>query len=334
MKLPWPLSSIEKFCRFLENIPNFLLSGAGGLVLASSLLAGAMIDRKDLAVAVAIAGTFMGTVLLSFFFPKLLYSMKEEELRQAALAKGKLIEEQRKKSEDERRLAAAMQEVARLEKMRINLDSFRSVLKLGLLEIDMHITDFDRKQLGKAVRYKLDPRKDFNAVYIGVFTLPIHATLGIDLAKVRLKNDGDGRIVVSNITPSHVIDTLEAADWKLREVRSEFIKPENVGDKVVDKVVEVTSDPADARCMELSNEHEMQVRKRLKEGQDFKPYENAIIKGAEQTLRAFLTPLEKEIVFSKALSSEGDQILDFLEKYNKSLQAAIESKRNQVDSGA
>jgi len=66
------LSLIDKFCRFLETIPNLLLSGAGGLVLALSLVAGAMIERKDLAVAVAIAGTFIGTVLLSFFLPKLI----------------------------------------------------------------------------------------------------------------------------------------------------------------------------------------------------------------------------------------------------------------------
>jgi hypothetical protein len=331
MKLPWPFSLIEKFCRLLEGIPNLLLSGTGGLVLALSLVAGAMIERKDLAVAVAITGTFIGTALLSFFLPKLIYTIKEGELRQAALAKETLIEEQRKRNEGERREAAAKQEIARLEKMRINLDSFRSVLRLGLLEIDMHVTDFYREQLGRTERYKLDPRKNYNTVYMGVFTLPIRATLGIDLAKVRLKFDDKGRIVVSNITPSHVIDTLAGVDWKSREVRNEFIKTENVGNQVVDTIVEVTSDHADPRCMGLSNAHEMQVRKRLKEGQDFKPYETAIIKGAEQTLRAFLTPLEKEIVFSKELRSDGEQILDFLEKHNKCLQITIDDKRKQVD---
>ncbi len=319
MKLPWPFSLIEKFCRFLKNIPNFLLSSAGGLVLALSLVAGAIVERKDIAVAVAIAGTFIGTALLSFFLPKLLYTMKEEELRQAALANTILIEAQRKNQE----LANAQMKIAHLEGMRINLDQFRSVFNLGLLEIDMHITDFYKKSLGKTVRARLDPRKDYEDFYVGVLKIPIKAHLGVDLTKVRLRENDEGKIIISNIIPSHIIDTKDGEVWPLDEVRSEYMKS--------DKVVEIESDPADPRRIVEAREHAKQVRGRLKEGNDLKPYEPAIIKAAQHALRALLIPLNKEIEFSDEPRLDGDQILAFLEKHNSRLQRKIEERRKQIN---
>jgi len=315
--MPWPLSLIDKFCRFLETIPNLLLSGAGGLVLALSLVAGAMIERKDLAVAVAIAGTFIGTVLLSFFLPKLIYTMKTKEVKEML----SLIEAAQKSQEITRQLAEATREIARLEGMCINLDSFRSVLNLGLLEIEMHITDFCRKSLGKTTRWF---GKDYEDFYVGVLKIPIKAHLGVDLTKVRLKEDSEGKIIISKIITSHIIDTLDGDVWHLDEVRSEYMKS--------DKVVEIYSDPADPRRIEQTREHARQVHGRLNEGQDFKPFEPAIIKAAEHALRALLMPLNKEIVFSSDSGLGGDQILDFLEKYNKSLQVTIEEQRKKIGS--
>src|SRR6266704_2079091 len=178
MTWPWPLNLIERFARFLSNIPNALLTGAGGVALATTLLAAAFVERKDVAVAVAIAGTFIGTALLSFFLPKLLYTMREEEMKQAATqasAAEKLAEEERRTMQAEQRLADAKRELERLESMRINLDSFRSVQKLGLIEIDMHITHFDRKKL--VFKEGNIFKSDQEHTYAGVIELPIHAQL-------------------------------------------------------------------------------------------------------------------------------------------------------------
>lgn len=327
MKLPWPfnwlfswpISLIERFRRFLENTSYSLLCGAGGLVLALSLVASAMVERKDVAVAVAIAGTFIGTAVLSFFLPKFFLKMKKEELEQAALANTMLIEAQRKNQE----LANAQIKIAHLEGMRINLDQFRSVFNLGLLEIEMHITDFCRKSLGKTEKPWYVPGKDYEDFYVGVLKIPIKAHLGVDLTKVRLKESIAGKIIISNIVPSHIINTGDGEVWPLDEVRSEYMKG--------DKVVEIESNPADPRRLIEAREHAKQVRGRLKEGNDLKPYEPAIIKAAQHALRALLIPLNKEIEFSDDSGLDGDPILTFLEKHNSRLQRTIEERRKQIN---
>jgi hypothetical protein len=329
-----PLAPIERFFRYLTNIPNALFSVLGGLFLVGGLVGAAAITSKDLAVAVAVAGTFIGTTLLSMFVPKALYTVKQRELQKAAedsKAKQKLIDEQRKHVETARRLADAEREITRLEGMRINLDAFRSVMKLGLLEVDMSVTDVVKHRLGTADPTML--RKERHEVYVGALKIPIRAQLGINMGEVRLREDASGRLIVSNIVPSHVIDTCAGAEWQLDEVRTEYIKD--------GRVVEIHGHANDPRNKEQSRIHENQIRDRLKRGEDFKCFEVGVIKAAEQALRTFLTPLGKEIVFSVAPSTDGVDIIRFLNNHNEVIQRRIEQERNalkdgqrQIDSGS
>lgn len=315
-----PLAPIERFFRYLTNIPNALFSAVGGLFLVGGLVGAAAIAAKDLAIAVAVAGTFIGTTLLSLFVPKALYTVKERELRKAAedsKAKQKLIDEQRKHVETARRLGDAEKEITRLEGMRINLDAFRSVMKLGLLEVDMSVTDVVKQRLSTNEETLL--RKERHEVYVGALKIPIRAQLGINMGEVRLREDASGRLVVSNIVPSHVIDTCAGTEWQLDEVRTEYVRD--------GRVVEVQGQCHDARTKEQTRMHENQVRERLKRGEDFKCFEAGVIKAAEQALRIFLTPLGKEIVFSTAASSEGVDIIRFLNTHNETIQNRIERER-------
>lgn len=318
-----PLAPIERFFRFLTNIPNALFSAVGGLFLIAGLVGAAAITAKDLAVAVAVAGTFIGTTLLSLFVPKVLYSIKEKELQKAAAdanEKQKLIEEQKKSAETARRLVDAEKEITRLEKMRINLDAFRSVMKLGLLEVDMSITDVVKQRLAASDETLL--RKERHDVYVGAMKIPIRAQLGINMGEVRLREDVDGRLVVSNIVPSHVIDTCAGTEWQIDEVRTEYVKD--------GRVVEIQGQCNDLRTKQQARMHENQVRERLKRGEDFKCFEAGVIKAAEQALRIFLTPLGKEIVFSTNTDSEGQDIIRFLNTHNETIQNRIEQERKRI----
>jgi hypothetical protein len=92
-------------------------------------------------------------------------------------------------------------------------------------------------------------------------------------------------------------------------------------------VIEVQGQCQDARTKEQTRMHENQVRERLKRGEDFKCFEAGVIKAAEQALRIFLTPLGKEIVFSTAASTEGVDIIRFLNTHNETIQNRIERER-------
>jgi hypothetical protein len=321
-----PLAPIERFLRFLTNIPNVLFSLAGALFVASGIVLAALIASKEAAVAVAVSGTFIGTALMSLFVPKAIYTMKQKEIERAAKdsqSKELLYEEQRKHLETARQLADEEREISRLESMRINLDAFRSVMKLGLLDLDMQITDF-RKQ-----RLKTDEEswfaKEKNLVYVGAVRIPIKAQLGIDLAELRLWQDGN-TLLVSNIVPSHVIDTCGGAQWELDEVRVESLKD--------GRVVQVESNPSDPRAKDEARKHEAQVRGRLKEGQEFKQFESCLAKVVEQALSLFLAPIGKEITFAPAGSTSGEPIQEFLRKHKEELRNKIEERRASLKSSS
>jgi len=198
--------------------------------------------------------------------------------------------------------------------MRINVDAFQPIVKLGLMEVETSLKDFRRQELGDETE-ETWCRKGYRDVYVGVIQMPLKAQLGIDLQKVGVWPSQGNHLMVGGITMTTTVDTAQGAEWKLNEVRREFIK-----DK---KFVAFEGDSFDSRIMQLSREHEQQLRTRLKEGQDFRVFETGLIRAAEQVLRLMLAPLGKNVSFSGDAVPESQELLAFLGDHNKRLTAKI-----------
>ena len=76
---------VEKVGRLLANIPNTVFALLGLALLAGTAIAAAMVEEKNLAVAVATSGSIVGTALLSLYLPKLIYAAKEQEVAESVV---------------------------------------------------------------------------------------------------------------------------------------------------------------------------------------------------------------------------------------------------------
>jgi hypothetical protein len=318
---------VEKVGRFLENIPNMVFTLLGSALLVGTVLCAAMVTEKNLAVAVATSGSIAGTALLSLYLPKLIYAAKERELKDqlsSSEARERLRETQSLREKAEKRCLEAEREIARLESMRINVEAFQPIIKLGLMEVETSVKDYQYQVLGDETP-ETWYRKGYRDVYMGVVEIPLKAQLGIDLQKVRVWTGQDNRLMVAGITMTTTTDTAEGAEWKLYEVRREFIKDE--------KCVSFEGEAHDTRTTQHSQEQEQQVRNRLKQGQDFKHFEVGLIRAAQQVLRVMLAPLGKEISFPSSAVPESQELFPFLADHNKRLTDKISDldKERNID---
>jgi hypothetical protein len=134
--------------RFISRISAQLLVGAGLVTFAATISVCALLPDKNIAVAVAVTGTFIATSFLMLGIPRVISAGIEQDVRRevTASAEKRLRDEREAKCEAaERRVANAQREIARLESMRINIEALKPIQNLGLLEVETSITDFQRR---------------------------------------------------------------------------------------------------------------------------------------------------------------------------------------------
>lgn len=303
--------------RMIGKLRNQLLVGTGLLILALVLPLTATVPGKDLAVALTFAGTCIGTALVSLFLPKILLATAEENAQRdftRSESKQRVAQAEREAALAGQKVLDANREINRLSSMRIDVAAVQPMLKLGLLEVETTVTDFQQRPVGEA-REEVWWRNGYRNTYVGVVRIPVKAHLGIDLQKVRLREVEPGRLVIGGITMVTVTDTAEGATWLLDEVRTEYLKDR--------QVVKFKGDCDDALAKTYSRAQELEVRARLNHGQDFRVFESGLIRTAEQLLRVLLAPLHKELIFGKDPGPESQDLISYLATHNRRIEAAI-----------
>lgn len=294
------------------------------LILIGTLAAAALIPGKQLAVAVAVAGTFLGTALLSVHLPRLFRASVLRE-QQIGLSKAQLEQRLTETADladrSERRALVAEREIARLETMRIDVAALNPILNLGLLEVETRLTDFQRRIVGDE-REEAWWRNGYRQTYLGVLQLPIKAQLGIDLSRVRVSERSDGSLVVSGITMTAATDTTSGPEWLLDEIRTEYLKEQ--------QVVKFKGDAEDPRAKAYSRDQEAQLRRRLQEGQDFKVFESGLVRSAERFLRVLLGPTGRPVHFEAEPLEQSRELTAYLVEYNQRLDRQVADLKTEV----
>ena len=313
--------------QFVASISRQLLIGLGLVFLLGTLGLAEWVADKEMAIAVAIGGTFLGTLLITLNLPRLIRTelrpVVEQELA-TSQSERRLKQSERERQETENKWLEAAREIARLEAMRINVEMFRPVLKLGLLEVETNVTDFQHRIVTREERQGW-LRNGYRDAYAGVVQIPVKAHLGVDLQKVRVHDSGQ-QLIVTGFVMTTVTDTAEGAKWLLDEVRTEYMKGS--------QVVKFKGDTHDQRSKAFSREHELQVRARLKEGLDFQVFESGLVRTAQQVLRVLLAPLGKEVRFETTPPGEGRELLTYLAEYNAEIArrvADLKTEMNEAD---
>lgn len=313
----------------------------GVVVVAASIAYASSLPAKMLSVITAAIGSILGTAIVCLALPRLTQAGVDQRLRDLKLtlqreaqleasieklhdAAEHLLEETRTVGREKNELALRIQ---RLETMRVNTDSVRAILRLALLEIDAVIKDFYYQELSKYPPGDLQ-RGELHE-YVGVVETSFKAALGVDLRKVRLREDDENRIVISGLSSEFQGLSDLSEDWKLFEVRVK-----RWGGLFLPDTYEIL--PNDERVADLTIEQRSSLQKRINSGIDFVNLDAAIKRIAREVLATLLSPLQRELVFVEEDAQPGVQLIEFLEIHNRQLDLLkndLETQRGRLLEG-
>jgi hypothetical protein len=324
--------------RLAKEVSLMVVMLGGVVVIAASIAYASSLPDQMPSIAIAAIGSILGTAIVCLMFLKLTQAGVDQRVqvlkttlqREARLEAS--IEKVREAAEQllertrsvERERNELERKIQRLENMRVNIDSARAILRLVLLEVDAVIKDFYRKELSKKLPEDLQ-RGELHE-YVGVVEASFKASLGVDLQKVKLREDDDNRIVISGLSSEFQGLSDLSEDWKLFEVRVR-----KWGGVLPDayKIL-----PNDEKVADLTIEQRNSLQKRINSGIDFVNLDAAIKRIAKEILAMLLSSLQKELVFVEQDDQPGMQLIKFLEAHNRQidlLKSNLEEQKSRLE---
>lgn len=297
---------------------KLLVLGITGMVLvAGGVIGGLLASTQSVAVFLTLFSTAIGTLVLLPVLRKLLASDSDITMTQSALAR-----ERAERLVKEQAVAACQQEIARLERRRIDVNRITPVMQLGLLEVEMDITDFVRK----AFDGKGNPLPEMEKVpghleYVGCLRKTFKTTLGVDLEKLLFFEDGDRLWVTGLSGVSLGLKDLETKR-SLGEVR---VRERSVTSPMKGELV---VQDLHAQQSKFDTEQEVVLQTGVNKSVPLENMDKHIKRLAEGWLRIILAPLEKQIVFGDPPPSvaNGKAMLAYLTNHDSAVASEIERK--------
>ena len=154
------------------------------------------------------------------------------------------------------------------------------------------------------------------------------ANLGVDMKKVGLRIDSDGKVVISGIDSEFQGFYVEKEDWKLYEIR------EKKWGGLLQSQANTRVLPGDERLTQLTIEQRKSLMDRLSMGVDFSYLDESIRKITMEYLSVLLSPLQREIRFVDGDTEPTLQLGDFLDIHNTQVEKQIsllQSKLAEVE---
>jgi len=330
----------RSFVRFLKNIYLALLMVLGVLMVAGAVVVANTITETGTAVTVAAVGSVLGTAVFAFTLPAVLRTKVDEGVKQAEdqieekLELAQELKNLRQSEEEhldeiitlEKEKALLERELEKQKHMHIEVDNIRPIEKVSFIEVNSMITDVLHKQLEHSEPDAV--RKGTAQEYLGILDTRFKANLGIDMKKVGMRIDSDGKVVISGITSEFQGFYVEKEDWKLYEIREKKwggLLQSQANTKVL---------PGDERLTQLTIEQRKSLMDRLSMGVDFSYLDESIRKITMEYLAVLLSPLQREIRFVDGDTEPTLQLGDFLEIHNSQVEkqiALLQSKLKEVE---
>ena len=294
------------------------LSAAFGLFLAVALAACAvagsfLIPTKPLGVGVAAVGCFAAGWLFASVFARLKGGATPS-------LQGELERERREVMAAKKKIADLEADNDRLKHQCIDINSFSAILKLGLAEADMSVRDVkiewmdDFKPGNMLTNVIGGPTR---SKYIGVVQRSFKAVYGVDLMKLKIREDEDS-IQVAGIVPESIGIKDDETRWLLRQAQTYRLKATSLtygeespqcapgdgwgdGERFwqIDKTAPFEGSLDLNKVEEFANAQERELGERINrsQGPEFKMMNGYIRQMAEGVVRLLLAPAKKNVVF-------------------------------------
>ncbi len=326
------LAQATEFRAGIARIASAAILLTIGLGLAgAAIYIATVIPSKLLAVLVSGFGCMAGgglCVLASV-------SIMDEMRQSAANEQARLTVENEKLRQDSSETQSKLHEVLRqrnnldqqiegLKRMRIDVNRWEEVLKLGMLEFDGQFTHFQRQKL-----IETNPKEKFFGLwteqgemheYLGLCDVKFRALVGVDLMKIRIRVEGD-RLIISGFATPFQSHMNVKKDWLLKEVRVA-----KTGGDSKDTFEVHVGHPLTADALV---QQEGLVQERLNAGPDLRQIHSFLSKRSQEFVHRLLAPIGKEIVFNESDNQSGSSLPEFLSKHDQQIADQIKELEQQ-----
>ena len=204
-----------------------------------------------------------------------------------------------------------------LQNTQLNMQSFKEILELGLLEANLKQTTLYRKNLSgisTGMGLKADQYYDEGLV---ILTHDIDAKFGVDLKKIKItvSKDFPNILWIKDIQPKFLGASKNKHIKEVAEIRRVDIKNNIKTYNILNGQSEVK------KANQYADLCEQEYQTRLSQGLETNFMNDAVLKLAENFIKLILSPLKKEIRFDSGLGGDTMSLEDYIETELKEIQA-------------
>ena len=303
------VSLFERTLRFVRKLSLYAILLTGVLAILVSMFLASLVTDKTTTILITAMGCILGTGVISLVWPRFAAEWAEKETR----SRQELLQ----------KLTSVEAEISQLMQTRVNVNSFKPIMKLGVLETDSVIRDFRREKLHEETPGRLQ-RGELHE-FVGVLTVEFKARFGVDLEKLLFWDAGDNTLMVSGMKSEFQGFMNQKKEWNLAEVRIHKYGGTLPEDNQIAK--------GDSRLIQHRDQQERDLEQRINNGMQFQSLDSLIQRWAAEWIRVLLAPLGKEIVFLDETKSGSVGLLEYLADYDKRIEnkvSDLKRKRSEL----
>jgi hypothetical protein len=295
----------EGALRFARKLSLYAILLTGALGILVSIWLASLASEKSTTIVITAVGCIIGTGIISLVWPRFAAEWAESGTRD--------------RKELLQKLTAMEAEISRLMHTRVNVNSFKPIMKLGVLETDSVIRDFRREKLHEEAPGRLQ-RGELHE-FVGVLTIEFKARFGVDLEKLKFWDAGERTLMVCGMKSEFQGFMNQKKEWNLAEVRIQKYGGTLPEDHQIAK--------GDSRLIQHRDRQERDLEQRINNGVEFQSLDSLIRRWAAELIRVLLAPLGKEILFVDEPRTSSAGLLDYLSAYDGSIDSKIIDLKKQ-----
>lgn len=289
-----------------------VIYASGGLIIIGSAVGIALYIPLHIAgVLVAAIGSVVGTAICTAVITKMI--RKDGHPQPNPNDPDGTIERQRDEIQKLKESEGDLRKVLAERKLtQIQIEQFESSLWLEFLRCRTFAYDIReypiREESGGLGTRNL--KED----YVGIFKANFTRAHGIDLRKVRFRNDEAGDLLISGVTPE-----LRTSDIVVDEIVS-GLRCSLTGGPLPNST---TLDVGNASVLQLKEEQRAGFEKTLRSGTKVEFLDEVVCKAAKGNLGLLLAPLGRKIRFVDSDLPDGLPLQEYLERHNKEVADSV-----------
>lgn len=295
-------ASVEKA---VNDIVLVIFASAGLVIIGSAVGIALYIPLHIAGVLVAAIGSVAGTAICTAVITKLI---RKDGNQQPNLNDPNVtIERQRDEIQKLKESEGDLRKVLAERKLTlIKIEQFESTLWLEFQRCQTFAIDICEYPI-REVPGGFGAR-NLKEDYLGILKATFTRAHGIDLRKVKFRNDEAGDLLISGVAPE-----LRTSDVVVDEVVS-GLRSSLTGGPLPNSI---TLDVGNASILQLNQEQRAGFEKTLRSGTEAKFLNDAFYKAAKGALGLLLAPLGRKITFVNFDLPDGLPLQEYLERHNR-----------------